>query len=284
MARSGVLGDDLDVHFHACGHEQGPEGWPAQHYILRHLTDKDVPSFRVWQACSGMIGAVELAASHLLASPERRAALVTGADNTGVPGFNRWALGLQNGVVGDAGSAVVLSTRSGFGRLLAINSGSTAEVEEQFRGPWPLFPPHRATPEDAVDLNARLAAAGGLDETLAEIVRRQTDLRIDLATRTVAEADLDLADITRVAHIFTGQETYLKTMLDPLGFSTAHGLLEFGRQFGHLTVNDQVVGLEHLVRTGQVGPGDHVLLLAQGGGVATTCAVVAIDENPGWRD
>ncbi|WP_067461030.1 ketoacyl-ACP synthase III family protein [Actinomadura macra] len=280
MAHAGIPGDDLDLHIHACGHEQGPEGWSAQHYILHHITDRDLPSFRVWQACSAMIGSMELAACHLMASPERKAALVTGADNVGTPGFNRWAFGIQNGVVGDAASAVVLSTRGGFARLLAITTGSTAEVEAQYRGTEPLFPP-RPADGGQVDFRERLAANGGLDETVAEVVRRQGELRTELALRTVAEADIDMTDIKRVAHVFTGQESYLKVILDPMGLSPAQGLLEFGRGLGHLTVNDQIVGLEHLVSTGQVGPGDHVLIVAHGGGVSITCAVVVIDELPG---
>ncbi|POM26369.1 hypothetical protein BTM25_07680 [Actinomadura rubteroloni] len=278
MERAGIPGDDLDVHLHAYLHDQGPEGWPATHYVLSQVTDKDIPSFGVMQACSGLMGALELAASHLLASPERRAALVTGADNIGIPEVNRWGIGLMNGVIGDAGSAVVLSTRSGFGRLLAVNTGSTAEVEEHFRRDVPMFPPRPPKRRQPADFAAQEP------EALAEIVRRQGDCRTDLAIRTVAEADIDMSDVTRVVHIFTGLESYVKTILDPLGLSTDRGILEFARGFGHLTVNDQVVGLEHLVRSGEVGPGDHVLLMAQGAGVTVTCAVVAIDENPGWRD
>jgi 3-oxoacyl-[acyl-carrier-protein] synthase-3 len=104
----------------------------------------------------------------------------------------------------------------------------------------------------------------------------------DQVMRTIAEADIDVSDITRVAHVFSGQESYLKVILDPIGLRPEQGLLEFGRGLGHLTVNDQVVGLDHLVTTGQVGPGDHVLIVAHGGGVSITCAVVRIDSTPEW--
>lgn len=281
VERSGHHPDDLALHIHACGHEQGPEGWSPQHYILHHITDQDIPSFRVWQACSGLIGSIELAACYLQAVPERSAALLTGADNVGTPNFNRWAFGIQNGVLGDAGSAVVLSKRAGFASLLSINTGSTAEVEAQYRGAEPLFPPS-LTVGRSMDFKERLAAAGGLEETVAEVVRRQGELRTEIALRTIAEADLAVADITRVAHVFTGQESYLKVILDPMGLSPSQGLLEFGRRLGHLTVNDQIVGLNHLVETGQVGPGDHVLIVAHGGGVSITCAVVRIEHRPHW--
>ncbi|MFF8481890.1 ketoacyl-ACP synthase III family protein [Streptomyces antibioticus] len=281
VERSGLHSHDIDLHIHACGHEQGPEGWSPQHYILRHLTDRDVPSFRVWQACSGLIGSLELAACYLQAVPERSAALLTGADNVGTPKFNRWAFGIQNGVLGDGASAVLLSKSEGFASLLSINTGSTAEVEEQYRGTEPLFPPS-LTVGRGMDFKERLAATGGLEETVAEVVRRQGELRTEIALRTLAEAGLEPGDVTRVCHVFTGQESYLKVILDPMGLSPEQGLLDFGRNLGHMTVNDQIVGLTHLVETGQVGPGDHVLIVAHGGGVSITCAVVRIDQRPAW--
>ncbi|MGW1541295.1 ketoacyl-ACP synthase III family protein [Streptomyces sp. NPDC002309] len=275
--RAGIHPQDLALHIHACAHRQGPGAWSAQHYILRHLTDRDIPAFHVGQACNGLIGSIELAACYLQAVPEREAALVTGADNVGTPHFNRWA-SLENGVIADGASAVLLTKRPGFARVLSINSGSTAEVEAQFRDEE--FPPVNAG--EHVDAGARPAAPATTDEAVAEAVGRQGELRTELALRTVAEADLDMGDITRVAHIFTGRKSYLKGILDPLGLSPEQGLFEFGRRLGHMTVNDQIVGLNHLVETGQVGPGDHVLIVAHGGGVSITCAVVRIEHQPSW--
>ncbi|MFD9006661.1 3-oxoacyl-[acyl-carrier-protein] synthase III C-terminal domain-containing protein [Streptomyces sp. NPDC059582] len=42
------------------------------------------------------------------------------------------------------------------------------------------------------------------------------------------------------------------------------------------------MGLNHLVETGQVGSGDHVLIVAHGSGVSISCAVVRIDHLPVW--
>ncbi|MGH3867805.1 MAG: ketoacyl-ACP synthase III family protein [Pseudonocardiaceae bacterium] len=279
MERAGIPSDDLDVHIHACGHEQGPVGWSAQHYILHHITDRDIPSFRVWQACSGLVGSLELAACYLVAVPQRTAALLTGSDNVNTPNFNRWAFSHRNAIVGDAASAVVLSTRGGFARLLAITTGSAAELEVHYRGDEPLFPPSTGR---QIDFRERFAARGGLAEAVAEVIRRHGELLTELALRTIAEADITVADITRVAHMFTGQESYLTMILDPIGLHPEQGLLEFGRRLGHLIVNDQIIGLEHLVATGQLACGDHVLMVASGAGVSTTCAVVRIDEIPFW--
>jgi len=270
--------EDLVLHLHAGGFAQGPEGWPAQHYVLRALGDSAAPSIRVWQNCNGMMAAWELAAAYLAARHSPAAALVTGADNFGIPGTNRWALGLQYGVLGDAGSALVLSRRPGFARLLAVRSASVPEAEQVTRGNRPIFPPTREI--DAVsDLAQRVTENGG---EASDLAARLAEQRTETVLRTLAEADLEPTDVTRVAHTFIGHERYLKTVLAPLGLRTSQGLLEFGRGVGHLTVNDQAVGLEHLVATGQVGPGDHVLLLGFTVGVSAACAVVRIERTPTW--
>ncbi|MFF5858301.1 ketoacyl-ACP synthase III family protein [Streptomyces sp. NPDC012751] len=276
--RAGSHPHDLALHLHACLYRQGPGAWSAQHYILRHLTDRDIPSYLVGQGCNGLIGSLELAACHLMAVPERTAALITGADNVGTPRFNRWAR-LENGVVADGASAVLLGKRPGFARLLSVNSGSTAEVEERFR--TEEFPP--VTDGEGADPGDRHPAVRPrLAEPDAEVVDRQGELRTELALRTIAEADLDVGDVTRVAHIFTGRESHLKSILAPMGLSPEQGLLDFGRRLGHMTVNDQIVGLNHLVETGKVGTGDHVLLVAHGAGVSVTCAMVRIEYPPAW--
>lgn len=282
MERAGQDGADLSLHIHAHSWPQGPLGWSPHQYVLHHVTQRDVPSFLIWQACSGLIGGMEMAASYLMAEPERSGALLTGADNSGRPDFNRWEFGLQNGVIGDGGSAVVLSKQGGFARLLSINSGSTPELEQLYRGKEPIYSPESAGGE-RVDFRERLSSFGDdLGNTVAEVVSRQGELRAELALRSMAEAGITPEQVTRVAHVFTGLESYLKVILDPMGVSSDKGLLEYGRQFGHLTVNDQIIGLEHLVATGEVGPGDHVLIVAHGGGTSISCGVVAIDARPDW--
>lgn len=281
MERSRHSPSELAIHFHTSFFDQGPEGWSSQHYILRHITDRDIPSFYVWQACNALVGSMELAASYLLAAPRNHAALLTGADNAGTPGYNRWNFGIQNGVLGDAASALVLSRQGGFARLLSITSASTSEVEQQYRGDEPLFPPS-LTVGRRMDLKRRFSTFGGMEETVTQVVQRQGELRTHLALKAVAEADLDISDITRVTHVFTGQESYLKVILDPLGLEPERGLLQFGKNLGHCTVNDQIVGLEHLIASREIVPGDHVLMIAHGGGVSLSCAVLRYEEVPHW--
>lgn len=284
LTRAGVRSEEIDGHVHACGHAQGPDGWAAQHYILHHLTDRDVPSYRVWQACSGMVGAIELAAGLLAVDSNRENILLTGSDNVNHPRFNRWSFGIQNGIIGDSGSALVVSRTPGFAQIRSMNSGSTAEIERLYRGNEPIFPP-TAADAGPVDFRERLAAGSDdLGDVVAAVVERQGDLRTELALKSIAEANIDVNDVTRVCHVFTGQQSYLQAIIQPMGLSTDLGLLDFGRQFGHLTVSDQIVGLNHLLETQAVDPGAQVLVVAHGGGVTVSCAVIEILEQPRWSE
>jgi 3-oxoacyl-[acyl-carrier-protein] synthase-3 len=109
---------------------------------------------------------------------------------------------------------------------------------------------------------------------------RLAEVRTAVAKQVLAEADLAPADIARATHVFAGHESYLRHVLEPIGIPADRGLLDFGRHRGHLGVNDHVAGLHHLVDTGQVGPGDRVLMVSNGAGTGITCAVVEIVADP----
>jgi 3-oxoacyl-[acyl-carrier-protein] synthase-3 len=61
-------------------------------------------------------------------------------------------------------------------------------------------------------------------------------------------------------------------------------VLEFGRGLGHLGASDPIAALDHLVATSAVGPGDRVLLMANGVGISLSCAVIEILRPMAGRD
>jgi 3-oxoacyl-[acyl-carrier-protein] synthase III len=287
LARSGHSQSEVGLLLHASFLHQGPDGWSAHHYIQRHTIGHCVPAFEIRQTCSGMLGAVELACCYLTASDRHPAALVTGADNFGTSLVDRWQYSAgvtasRRTILGDAGSAILLSRRAGFARLRAIASASLPDLEEMYRGDLPLFPPTCTTGEP-MRLGERMAEfERGNPAAFADAKKQLQEARTDLARQVLDEAGVSPSDITRATHVFGGKEEYVRSVLAPLGIDASRGVLEFGRRLGHLSVNDQIVGLTHLVETAAVGPGDHVLMLSVGGGMALSCAVVEIIERVGW--
>ncbi|WP_406728599.1 ketoacyl-ACP synthase III family protein [Streptomyces sp. GD-15H] len=110
LERSRLDASDIDLMVHTDTHHQGPDAWSPQHYVLRHTLGTDVPALELRQGCNGMLAAIETAANHLHADPERTAALLTSGDNFGTALINRWR-SMTNIVLGDAGTALVLSRR-----------------------------------------------------------------------------------------------------------------------------------------------------------------------------
>ncbi|MGW6456774.1 ketoacyl-ACP synthase III family protein [Streptomyces sp. NPDC055078] len=278
LARSGHEPRDIDVLLYAFAHHQGPDGWCPPQYVQRHTVGHRALALGVGPSCNAMMLGFEVAANFLLAAPGRAAALVATADNFGTPVFDRWRSNRAM-VTSDVASAVVVSRRPGFARLLSVGSVSRPDLEELSRGDEPLFPPSCTTGR-MMDFEARFASYEG--DLLALATRTVGEVYGEAMDRVLAEAGIAKADITRVVHQIAGAEQHLKLQLAPLGFTLEHGLLEFGQELGRTGASDQLLELIHLLTTGAVGPGDHVLFLGGGPGLVVTCAVVEILERPVW--
>jgi 3-oxoacyl-[acyl-carrier-protein] synthase-3/clorobiocin biosynthesis protein CloN2 len=273
--------EDVDLLLYADSWHQGPDGWQPQYYLQRHLLGGDLLAVEVRQGCNGMFGALELGAAYLTGGTARSALLVA-ADNFGTPLMDRWRMG-PGYIAGDGASAVVLSAEPSFAALLAVRSVAVPEAEEMHRGDEPLFPPGATTgrPLDFGVRNAdfkRRSLAGGGTAALVRI-HQQT---LEVVERTLAEAAVDLGDITRVAYMNYSREIVEQRCMAALGLPMSMSTWDFGREIGHLGASDQIVAFDHLLTTGELEPGDHMLMLGVGPGVTLSCAVVRVLRPAPW--
>jgi 3-oxoacyl-[acyl-carrier-protein] synthase-3/clorobiocin biosynthesis protein CloN2 len=105
---------------------------------------------------------------------------------------------------------------------------------------------------------------------------------VESAQRALYEAGIDLDAVKRVAFMNNDRETVEQRCMGALGLPLSRSTWEFGRTVGHLGASDQIVSLDHLLATGEVGPGDYVLLAGMAAGVTLSAAVVRILETPPW--
>lgn len=283
LRRCGQPATELDLLIYASTWHQGPEGWLPQSYLQHHLVGNGVPAIEIRQGCNGMFSAMELAAYHLAADPRRRAALLVAADNYGTPLVDRWNMG-RGYIAGDAASALVLSKEPGFAEILAAGSATVSEAEEMHRGTEALFPPG-ITVGRGLDFAARNSeylrtARDSALGTLALLkIQQQTVL---LAEATLTEAGITLADVSRVAFMNISKEIVRERCMSALGLPMSRSTWSFGATVGHCGASDQILALDHLVGTGRLGPGEHLLMLGTGPGVQIAGAVVRIHDTPGW--
>ncbi|WP_329172495.1 ketoacyl-ACP synthase III family protein [Streptomyces sp. NBC_01477] len=280
--RSGQRAEDLDLLLYVNSWHQGPDGWQPQYHLQRQLVGGDVLAVNLQHGCNGMFSALELAAGHLQAGDRPRSALIVAADNFGTPLIDRWTLGPF--IAADAGSAVILTTDPGFARLLAVGSVTVPEGELYHRGAEPMFPPG-ATTGRALDFVSRhdhfreQTQAGNVgSDVLAQVHRRTSEVVL----RTLSEAGTALADITRVACMNFSREIVEQRLLEAIGLPMSLSTWESGRRRGHAGPSDQLISFDELVTTGEVGPGDHVLMLGMGPGITISCAVVKVLTPAPW--
>lgn len=281
LARSGHAAGDIALLLHANAYHQGEDMWTPVTYVQRNVIGGTAPAFQINHACDGGMAALDLAAAYLRADGDRAAALITTGDRFVPPGFERWRsdIGL---VFGDAGTALVVSRRTGFARVLATCSSTDPEFEELYRDTERGFTdaPHLSgEPLDLRGRKRRFAERAGLSfvvDRLGAGLCRNVD-------SVLSECSADLDAMARIVLPNLGLPLLTWQLLAPLKIDDLDRTLwEWGRRTCHLGAGDQFAGLAYLVESGELKPGDLVLLVGVGIGYCWTTAVVEIEEMPDW--
>jgi 3-oxoacyl-[acyl-carrier-protein] synthase-3 len=273
----GLSPRELDLLLYTDVWHQGPEGWQPQYYLQHHLVGGDVLAVELRHGCCGMFSALQLTARYLRPGGS---ALLVAADNHSTPLVDRWRM-IEGTVMGDAGCALLVTTDTGFAEVLSVNVTMLPEAEAVNDGGVPMFPPD-ATLGRPLDFAARnrefrkrLLAGDGAGVMLAI----QATL-LELVERTLKEAEITLDEVARVAFPHGRRDDLEHRGLNWLGLTMADTTWDYGASIGHLGVSDQFVDLDHLLATGALAAGDHVLLIGLGAGTTMACAVVRILDIP----
>ncbi|MEJ3655426.1 ketoacyl-ACP synthase III family protein [Actinomycetes bacterium KLBMP 9759] len=275
LAQAGIDADRFGALVYTPTYHQGPDGWSAPHYVLRHTLDRPISAVELRQGCVGMIAGIELAVHRLAADPAADAVLVATADNFSVPIVDRWRAA-RLFVLGDGGAAAVVSRTAGFARVLSVATHSNPLMEEMHRGGEELFPPGITR---GVSLNFeerseywRAQWAAGVTPPMGNL----GDCLAAAADAALADAGIAMDKVVRVCHVGFARGPLHAVYLDPIDIDEARGTFEITRRYGHVGAADPFIGLEHLWRTGAVGPGDHVMLIAAGPGMTASCVLLEI--------
>ncbi|MBC2875509.1 MULTISPECIES: beta-ketoacyl-[acyl-carrier-protein] synthase family protein [Streptomyces] len=232
--------------------------------LAKELSVGDCAALGVVQACNGGAAAVETAVTRMLTDERIGLAAAVSSDSFEEFGSRRWTDPMM--MVGGDGAAAVVLCR-GPGRLALrslVSRGHTCadimEAGQDLR--------HRLPDGGARD-NRRLAEAAHSVERfgacLASVVRDALD-----------DADLDAADesitavlLPRLAGPFT--ESFVRPALPAPLRKKAYVA---DPHTGHLGSGDALANLEYARRRAVVAPGEHLLVVNGGQGVAASCMVL----------
>jgi 3-oxoacyl-[acyl-carrier-protein] synthase III len=267
----------LDYMIHASVFGPGPDGWSLPGYALLRLGGGTATVTELRTGCGAMLNAIELGVGLITGSPRRDNVLITAADNF-EPWVQRWRSFAF--ILGDAGSAALLSGTSGFARIKSLNSRTIPELEAMYRGDEPLFPPAAAS--KPLDENARFDTFTRLIMPALDAATLMAGVHVDLVRRSAEEAGVKVGDLSRIIFHNMAWFSVERFLMDPIGLPMERTCFDIGRGLGHMGCSDQVVSLERLLARGELVPGDHVLLLGGSAGFASTAVVLEILEIPAW--
>ncbi len=279
--RTDVPREAVDLILYASVWHQGPDGWCAPSYVQRAVVGGNAPTVEIRSGCNGMFSALQLAASHLSVAPEHTATLLLAAENFGSQLIDRWRTTAPSMYLGDGGSAVLLTKRPGFARLLSVDTITVPELEELHRSGEPLFPPG-ATTLRPLDFTNRAAHFVENSAAAAEMRVLIAKAQQELHGRWRADTGLDFSDITYVGYMNSSRHTIEERVLSIMGLPLSRTTWQIGRDMGHLGASDQIVAMERLVGRGALQPGDHYLMYGVGPGMSIAAAVFEIVDWAPW--
>ncbi|MET9616456.1 ketoacyl-ACP synthase III family protein [Kitasatospora indigofera] len=278
--RSGHTTDEIGLVVHGHNSHQGQEFWTPASYVQNNSVGGNGATAEIRQGSNSGLAAFELAASWVAARTDT-AALVSAGDSFHLPYFDRWNTDDQQ-VFGDGAGALILSSRTGFAKVVASASFSDSTLEPIYRGgAWTTGP---FAEGKTVSLRARKRAYLQTGENLyEETVERMTKSLFAVVGQVFEDAGTDISKIKYLIHANTGQTIVDWGFYHPLGVDVSQTVYDWGRDYGHMGAADHLVNLNHLVETRPLSPGDKVLTIGVGTGFMWTAFIIEILETPSWN-
>src|SRR5262245_46239467 len=157
LAQSSLPREEFGALLHCSLWFQGLDMWGTRSYVANESVGADAVAYDIQQrSCGGMAG-LHLAIAYLT-SGFTSSVMVTTGDAFAAPAFDRWNSQMFT-LFGDAGTALALSTRHGFARVLATAAFADNSLEGWGRGSEPfVFAPATQTPIPVLRRAAQHAA------------------------------------------------------------------------------------------------------------------------------
>lgn len=281
VARSGKSSEDFSLVVHASIAHQGLDDFASASYLQSRTVRGHATALEVRQASNGGMASLVMGAAFLAVHPEPASALLATSDRFVPPAFDRFrtASGL---LLGDGGTAMVLSRGSGVARLVSsvLVGDSTYQAMQIGNDQWSEYPGGNGWPVDTQSRVDAFVAQSGPD-IFPELVQSISGIENETMERALADAELKAHDISWWVFPNMGGLTDWYA-LEELGADESRTTWDWGRRAGHLGAGDQFAGLAHLLESGKARAGDLVMLNGAGTGFSFGSAVVEILTEPAW--
>lgn len=266
-AAGGVEGGDLGcVTFsgvHAHGHRAF---WQPAAALQRVLGAERALAWSLHHGCNAHVLAMIQGAAMLRSVGGH--SLHVAADRFSGTRFDRWRS--DTGLVyGDAAVAVCLSRHGGFARIVHMDVESLPDLETMHRMPEPV---HDVEDHWNISETKRLHLAEAGREGFVERIRAAADALRARLPMPSAGSELYDGVVTPFVGDPIARAAY-GAVFHPLGRRTAEA---HGRTVGHTGAGDQIVGLHHLLSTGETKAGQRYLMVGAGAGFSIGVVLIEL--------
>ncbi len=270
LNRAGSRPDDVELILHATTYHQGQDLWPVGSYIQRETVRNSCLALEIRQMSNGGMAAMDLAVAYLANKPGTDALLTT-SDRFCLPGIDRWRTD-PGTPYGDGASAIVLSSRGGYAKLLSLAINADSDLEPLHRGdvPFGLAPFSHRIPVDFEEAKHTFSREFGLSYGINKANAGQARA----VEEALADADMKIGDADWVILPHFGRRRLDVNYLRPYDIDPERTTWDWSRTVGHLGAGDQFASLDHLVQTGKATSGQRIVMFGVGAGYSWGCAVL----------
>lgn len=244
--------------------------WLPAAFLMDQLNAHQAFASNMSFGCNGL--ALALLQSAMLLPSLPGPALLVGADRFEGTSFDRWQS--DKGLAyGDAASAALVSNEEGFAELVFLSVEYEAGLERLHRR---RFPKKTKDIWDVTSCKREFMQDFGGLSIFDGIARALSRLESALWNFLNASNVSLSAVITPFVGASVRESTYDSRFAS---LAPTHST-EFGQSVGHTGTSDQFLGFGHLVDSGAVKPGDHVLLIGAGAGFSVSAIVLRLLAYP----
>lgn len=261
---------DVEWVIHCGSGYQGSVGWPLHHHIQHGIIGHYGNALELRQYCAGGLTSW-LVADRLAGSGN--AVICTGSDNWSWD--DRFAASRSAGgePFSDVAHAAVLSTRSGFARILGSGSASCPEQSQSWRTREDFW-------EHATMDHFRATVARVAESRTSESARDSFDMLVQATTTALKDAGISPQYVTHfVPHSSRTGEPY-RSLAKAMDLPWDESLHQNNLDNGYLGVSTQAAGMVRLATSGSLGADSIALLLAAEYQLSATAIVLHIIRPP----
>ena len=263
LARAGIKPAELEAI--VVGTVSSDYGFPSFGCQLQHQLGIDtIPAFDVAAACSGFIYALSVADSSMRAGDWNRV-LVIGADALST--MVDWNDRATAVLFGDGAGAVVLVQEPGRRGVLASLLRSSGQY-------WDLLAVRNRGVQTTIDAEARRQSDDAIKMKGPELFKLAVKSMADVTQQVAERAGVRLEDIELIVP-HQANLRIINAVAQRLGLPPEKVFTNVDR-YGNTSAASVPIALDEALRTGRCKPGDTVLLVAFGGGLTWSSAIVTL--------